>query len=69
MTKWSLLAVIYIAIQLELGFIAWYLLRVYNIWTFFYFFICFGCGQERGVDPADLISFLLELSFHVTGEV
>uniref|UniRef100_A0A9I9CRH4 RNA polymerase II transcription factor B subunit 2 n=1 Tax=Cucumis melo TaxID=3656 RepID=A0A9I9CRH4_CUCME len=24
--------------------------------------------QERGVDPADLISFLLELSFHVTGE-
>ncbi|CBI25875.3 unnamed protein product, partial [Vitis vinifera] len=23
---------------------------------------------ERGVDPADLISFLLELSFHVTGE-
>lgn len=25
--------------------------------------------QERGVDPADLISFLLELSFHVTGEV
>lgn len=25
--------------------------------------------QERGMDPADLISFLLELSFHVTGEV
>lgn len=25
--------------------------------------------QERGIDSADLIAFLLELSFHVTGEV
>lgn len=25
--------------------------------------------QDRGIDSADLISFLLELSFHVTGEV
>lgn len=25
--------------------------------------------QERGVDSADLIAFLLELSFHVTGKV
>lgn len=25
--------------------------------------------QDRGVDSADLISFMLELSFHVTGEV
>lgn len=25
--------------------------------------------QERGVNQADLISFLLELSFHVAGEV
>lgn len=25
--------------------------------------------KERGVDSADLIAFLLELSFHVTGKV
>ena len=25
--------------------------------------------QEQGVDQADLIAFLLELSFHTTGEV
>ena len=25
--------------------------------------------QEHGIDSADLISFLLELSFHVTGKV
>lgn len=26
-------------------------------------------SQEIGVDPADLISFMLELSFHETGQV
>jgi len=40
------------------------------------FVICVVCAllhphlvQERGVDAADLISFMLELSFHVIGEV
>ncbi|KAL0542825.1 hypothetical protein IC582_017904 [Cucumis melo] len=35
----------------------WYIIREY-----------ISNAEERGVDPADLISFLLELSFHVTGE-
>uniref|UniRef100_A0A7N2LQ65 RNA polymerase II transcription factor B subunit 2 n=1 Tax=Quercus lobata TaxID=97700 RepID=A0A7N2LQ65_QUELO len=35
----------------------WYIIREY-----------ISNSEERGVDPADLISFLLELSFHVTGE-
>ncbi|KAA8519814.1 hypothetical protein F0562_014096 [Nyssa sinensis] len=35
----------------------WYIIREY-----------ITNSEERGVDPADLISFLLELSFHVTGE-
>lgn len=35
----------------------WYIMREY-----------ISNSEERGVDPADLISFLLELSFHVTGE-
>lgn len=42
------------------------IVRICNIcfiWTFWILV------QERGVDPADLISFLLELSFHVMGEV
>jgi len=40
------------------------------------FAICVVCAlvhphlvQERGVDAAELISFMLELSFHVIGEV
>ncbi|XP_022142125.1 RNA polymerase II transcription factor B subunit 2 [Momordica charantia] len=36
----------------------WYIIREY-----------ISNSEERGVDPADLISFLLELSFHVTGEL
>ncbi|KAB5560588.1 hypothetical protein DKX38_005545 [Salix brachista] len=35
----------------------WYIIREY-----------ISNSEERGTDPADLISFLLELSFHVTGE-
>ncbi|ONI10391.1 hypothetical protein PRUPE_4G044800 [Prunus persica] len=35
----------------------WYIIREY-----------ISNSEERGVDSADLISFLLELSFHVTGE-
>ncbi|KAF3531298.1 hypothetical protein DY000_02038800, partial [Brassica cretica] len=35
----------------------WYIIREY-----------ISNAEERDVDPADLISFLLELSFHVTGE-
>ncbi|KAI8567668.1 hypothetical protein RHMOL_Rhmol02G0139600 [Rhododendron molle] len=35
----------------------WYIIREY-----------ISNSEERGVDTADLISFLLELSFHVTGE-
>lgn len=35
----------------------WYIIRDY-----------ISNSEERGMDPADLISFLLELSFHVTGE-
>ncbi|KAJ4846570.1 RNA polymerase II transcription factor B 52 kDa subunit [Turnera subulata] len=35
----------------------WYIIREY-----------ISNSEERGIDPADLISFLLELSFHVTGE-
>lgn len=35
----------------------WYIIREY-----------ISNSEERGVDPADLISFLLELSFHVTGK-
>ncbi|KAF5728672.1 general transcription factor IIH subunit 4 [Tripterygium wilfordii] len=35
----------------------WYIMREY-----------ISNSEERGVDPADLISFLLELSFHVTGQ-
>ncbi|KAF3451495.1 hypothetical protein FNV43_RR07590 [Rhamnella rubrinervis] len=35
----------------------WYIIREY-----------ISNSEERGVDPADLISFFLELSFHVTGE-
>ncbi|KAL5575425.1 hypothetical protein UlMin_017124 [Ulmus minor] len=35
----------------------WYIIREY-----------ISNSEERGVDPSDLISFLLELSFHVTGE-
>ncbi|XP_057950091.1 general transcription and DNA repair factor IIH subunit TFB2 [Malania oleifera] len=35
----------------------WYIIREY-----------ISNSEERGVDAADLISFLLELSFHVTGE-
>ncbi|CAK7350612.1 unnamed protein product [Dovyalis caffra] len=35
----------------------WYIIRDY-----------ISNSEERGTDPADLISFLLELSFHVTGE-
>ncbi|KAG5528153.1 hypothetical protein RHGRI_028930 [Rhododendron griersonianum] len=35
----------------------WYIIREY-----------ITNSEERGVDTADLISFLLELSFHVTGE-
>uniref|UniRef100_A0A1J3H1F3 RNA polymerase II transcription factor B subunit 2 n=1 Tax=Noccaea caerulescens TaxID=107243 RepID=A0A1J3H1F3_NOCCA len=35
----------------------WYIIREYIL-----------NAEERDVDPADLISFLLELSFHVTGE-
>ncbi|KAF9611856.1 hypothetical protein IFM89_036500 [Coptis chinensis] len=35
----------------------WYIIREY-----------ISNSEDRGVDPADLISFLLELSFHVTGE-
>ncbi|KAF8409283.1 hypothetical protein HHK36_005357 [Tetracentron sinense] len=36
----------------------WYIIREY-----------ISNSEDRGVDPADLISFLLELSFHVTGEL
>ncbi|XP_058083798.1 general transcription and DNA repair factor IIH subunit TFB2 isoform X5 [Magnolia sinica] len=35
----------------------WYIIREY-----------ISSSQDRGVDPTDLISFLLELSFHVLGE-
>ncbi|KAL8144372.1 hypothetical protein V2J09_017404 [Rumex salicifolius] len=35
----------------------WYIIREY-----------ISNAEERGVDPADLISFLLELSFHETGQ-
>jgi transcription initiation factor TFIIH subunit 4 len=35
----------------------WYIIREYIL-----------NAEERDVDPADLISFLLELSFHVTGQ-
>lgn len=35
----------------------WYIIREY-----------IANAEERGVDPADLISFLLELSFHETGQ-
>ncbi|XP_068639811.1 general transcription and DNA repair factor IIH subunit TFB2 isoform X2 [Aristolochia californica] len=35
----------------------WYIIREY-----------ISSAQDRGLDPADLISFLLELSFHVMGE-
>ncbi|XP_062016959.1 general transcription and DNA repair factor IIH subunit TFB2 [Rosa rugosa] len=35
----------------------WYIIREY-----------ITSSEERGIDSADLISFLLELSFHVTGE-
>ncbi|XP_042499165.1 general transcription and DNA repair factor IIH subunit TFB2 isoform X2 [Macadamia integrifolia] len=35
----------------------WYIIREY-----------ISNSEDRGVDPADLISFLLELSFHVAGE-
>ncbi|KAJ8761616.1 hypothetical protein K2173_004392 [Erythroxylum novogranatense] len=35
----------------------WYIIREY-----------ISNSEERGVDPADLISFLLELSFHIMGE-
>ncbi|PON36780.1 TFIIH transcription factor [Parasponia andersonii] len=35
----------------------WYIIREY-----------ISNSEERGIDPSDLISFLLELSFHVTGE-
>lgn len=35
----------------------WYIVREY-----------ISNSEDRGVDPADLISFMLELSFHVTGE-
>ncbi|KAL3534754.1 hypothetical protein ACH5RR_003215 [Cinchona calisaya] len=35
----------------------WYIIREY-----------IGNSEERGLDSADLISFLLELSFHATGE-
>ncbi|XP_062162506.1 general transcription and DNA repair factor IIH subunit TFB2 [Alnus glutinosa] len=35
----------------------WYIIREY-----------ISNSEDRGVDPADLISFLLELSFHVTGK-
>ncbi|GAV77919.1 Tfb2 domain-containing protein, partial [Cephalotus follicularis] len=35
----------------------WYIIREY-----------ISNSEERGVDPSDLISFLLELSFHVTGQ-
>ncbi|XP_043688605.1 general transcription and DNA repair factor IIH subunit TFB2 isoform X2 [Telopea speciosissima] len=35
----------------------WYIIREY-----------ISSSEDRGVDPADLISFLLELSFHVAGE-
>uniref|UniRef100_A0A2P2KQ49 RNA polymerase II transcription factor B subunit 2 n=1 Tax=Rhizophora mucronata TaxID=61149 RepID=A0A2P2KQ49_RHIMU len=36
----------------------WYIVREY-----------ISNSEERGMDPTDVISFLLELSFHVTGEV
>ncbi|KAF2303345.1 hypothetical protein GH714_016962 [Hevea brasiliensis] len=35
----------------------WYIIREY-----------ISNSEERDIDPADLISFLLELSFHITGE-
>ncbi|CAN0910709.1 General transcription and DNA repair factor IIH subunit TFB2 [Linum grandiflorum] len=35
----------------------WYIIREY-----------ISNAEERGVDPVDLISFLLELSFHITGK-
>ncbi|WCJ27011.1 General transcription and DNA repair factor IIH subunit TFB2 [Euphorbia peplus] len=35
----------------------WYIIREY-----------ISNSEERGIDPADLISFLLELSFHITGK-
>uniref|UniRef100_A0A453DGU7 RNA polymerase II transcription factor B subunit 2 n=1 Tax=Aegilops tauschii subsp. strangulata TaxID=200361 RepID=A0A453DGU7_AEGTS len=36
----------------------WYIMREY-----------ISSAEERGVDPTDLISFLLELSFHTQGAV
>ncbi|CAN1298374.1 General transcription and DNA repair factor IIH subunit TFB2 [Linum perenne] len=38
-------------------FLLWYIIREY-----------ISNSEERGVDPVDLISFLLELSFHITGK-
>ncbi|CAN0910713.1 General transcription and DNA repair factor IIH subunit TFB2 [Linum grandiflorum] len=38
-------------------FLLWYIIREY-----------ISNAEERGVDPVDLISFLLELSFHITGK-
>ncbi|XP_065879040.1 general transcription and DNA repair factor IIH subunit TFB2 [Euphorbia lathyris] len=35
----------------------WYIIREY-----------ISNSEERGIDPADLMSFLLELSFHITGK-
>lgn len=60
----------------------WYIMREYissaevfvscnSDWTSFFFVltIYITIEQERGVDPTELISFLLELSFHTLGAV
>ncbi|KAJ6999795.1 general transcription and DNA repair factor IIH subunit TFB2 [Populus alba x Populus x berolinensis] len=50
----------------------WYIIREYITNSEISGFLQLGIYSlshiERGTDPADLISFLLELSFHVTGE-
>jgi hypothetical protein len=64
-SQWSIITCIHVSNLIDLNFQLmdtnaqlWYIIREYIL-----------NAEERDVDPADLISFLLELSFHVTGQV